>query len=357
MKNFIWLATAVLAASAAQAKTPKEEAAAAAAPQTVDSSLPSARAYTVRILKSCTPDAMDLLQRYSTAPGNYTFNEYGAGGLAITRTVDLGDPVDFMTYINGDSAYAVLRDLPTAVHESTHGYAGRTAWQAVVERQVKMVSGQKFLNYYVSPSSSFLVGTTATFPSLEIAPSVPNGLRADRYRYVDSEDTAMGTQALGIYGLLDELDGYLTGTRTALSVLTCGWEDAGLSADHWFGLFANVENGLVAHLEFRYFILHYLNYARDRHPEIYRGVMGNAEFRAAFRAIDGDFVKLRADYEREAAGLMERLSAKGVPARIDAEGIWFATRGQGRHKEKHAELDEALANPELKSLYDELMGG
>lgn len=59
--------------------------------------------------------------------------------------------------------------------------------------------------------------------------------------------------------------------------------------DDWFQ-YANLgANDRLAYAEFRYYILTYMLYAKDKHPDVYQGIVNNQEFKNAFKSVDNCF--------------------------------------------------------------------
>lgn len=69
--------------------------------------------------------------------------------------------------------------------------------------------------------------------------------------------------------------------------------------DAWKGFINSCENDRLAYAEFKYYMLHYLSYAKQRHPEAYQGIIGNREFCKAYSQAESSFVKLISAYEKD----------------------------------------------------------
>ncbi len=63
----------------------------------------------------------------------------------------------------------------------------------------------------------------------------------------------------------------------------------------WLQYFSEMYGTHYAYLEFKLFILNYLLYAKQYKPAIYNSIIGNANFKKAYKMIDANWTKLIAD--------------------------------------------------------------
>ena len=159
--------------------------------------------------------------------------------------------------------------LGTVVHEQLHGYTGSAGWK------------QEYI--YVGNGNSVTVSFTDVFDTAEMAAEIPEGLRTFRYDDYVSPDAepAMASRQFGPYGLLNEYAAYCWGMNNDLR-----------TADYFGDSPYSTTNTYVAFMEFRFYILRYMLYAKEHHPAVYQGVLNNASFREAFSAIDATFAPL-----------------------------------------------------------------
>ena len=173
----------------------------------------------------------------------------------------------------GAGAYSSMN---TAVHEQCHSFAN---------------TPHNYSEYiYTGNGNYIVVPYTETFPSKEMASSIPETLRTFRFgTYVDTDENSVpgmdpnleGTQQYGIYGLLNEFTAYCWGCNNDVALQDYLTENG---MDVW-----RKPNTLGSYIEFRYYILHYMLYAREHHPDIYQGILNNVEFRTAFSTVDALF--------------------------------------------------------------------
>ena len=172
---------------------------------------------------------------------------------------------------------STIGDLPgrlgTAVHEQLHGYTSSAGWK------------QEYI--YVGGGESVLVPFTTVFDTAEMAALIPEELRSFRYdTYVGEEASPiMASRQFGVYGLLDEYTAYCWGMNNDTIMAACFGDNP-----------YSINNTFVAYAEFRYYILRYMLYAKENHPEVYRGILDNEAFRKAFSATEDRFAGLAADY-------------------------------------------------------------
>jgi len=203
---------------------------------------------------------------------------------------------------------------------------------------------------------------TPVFPSREMAPSIAEKLRTFRFpKYVNNTSDVMGTQRLGIYSLLDEFNAYYHGTKAAHSFMPWYKSQKNQSPEIWQNFFITIDANMYAYMEFKFFILKYLMFARDNHPEIYDGIVKNSEFKKAFMAIDRNWQKLVNDYTETRKNLAGLLRTRGMEMIEDETTFRISTKtnrrsGTGwRHfREVHAMLARELEKDEYTTMIDTL---
>jgi len=257
------------------------------------------------------------------------------------------DGTDFMEYWDGGKDDQRWDSLNTIVHELAHGYMGELAdWDSVY--------------YYVSPTESNMVGVGEVYRTQAMVPSIPQELRTFRFSYVDTDDTMLGSQTQGAYGLLNEMTAYWVGTQASADMLPL-FEATAASAS-WQDFFNSVNGTLYGILEFRFFVLRYLMYAQEHEPAVYKDIMANKAFRKAFAAVDlraRDFVagwltKKPAIYEKiRKAGI--GISEKDSMVMLEAPGE--GSTGFGTFMDIYELLRLEMAKPAYTSLISLLYNG
>ena len=226
------------------------------------------------LLDNLDPDGAWILRASDTDYSNATHYVNGV-------KVEAAD--NFMRYFFSDmgSSFGVAagKTLSTAVHEECHGFTRLPATynQGKWNYQERIYTGQ---GKYIT------VAFTDTFPTEEMSRLLPANLRSSRYNTYVSEGASASANQQGIYGLLNEFAAYCWGMNTALKTF-----------DYVNGRSSNsYSNEFVSYAEFRFWILSYMLYARENHPEVYQGILDNDNFRLAFTAIDAEFAQIIQDF-------------------------------------------------------------
>lgn len=162
--------------------------------------------------------------------------------------------------------------IDTAVHEQCHDFTNN-AWNA--ER------------IYTGDGEYITVPFTSRFDTIEIVPDIPEQLRTFRFdTYVNIDEELLASRQHGAYGLLNEFTAYYWGMRSSVEL----W-------DYYKALGQRIgANVYPAYAEFRFYILRYMMYARDNHPDVYEAILANDAFREAFTFIDSSFGALVSDW-------------------------------------------------------------
>lgn len=193
------------------------------------------------------------------------------GAYLMRKTALRGD--DILMWWGGTSA--ITERLAAAVHEQCHAFASYNG-------------GWNREAIYLGDEKHIVVTKTDVFNSLKMAGSIPEDLRTFRYSYVGTPQKYLTSQVSGPYGLLDELTAYCWGTHVSVCLYDY-YAAKAESADQWVRYVQLLSSEYYAYTEFKYFILQYMLYAKENDPAVYNGIVNNAEFRAAYSAIDDRF--------------------------------------------------------------------
>lgn len=172
-----------------------------------------------------------------------------------------------------------LDRLSTAVHEQCHSFCEAPSGLCYSNIQSKYICA--YVQIYTGDGQSVRVPTTDVFPSSEMVDTVPESLKTFRFaNYIDG-DPAMASIQYGVYGMLDEFTAYCWGNQD--DILQKDFRSAiGRQKTSY-------SNSFLAYAEFRYYILHYMLYARKHYPDVYADILDNALFRQAFSTVDSKF--------------------------------------------------------------------
>ncbi len=238
------------------------------------------------LLERYSPTGMWIVRTYEAMPTTFVFGK-------TTSTVSSSG--DFASYFDSSAPERVVDDISTGVHEVYHALSFRLGYQLQAEaKATELVDAE---GHYVGGNASpTLVRYTAVFPAREMDATFPADARATfRYStYVSPSTERQGTQQDGVFGLLDEWTAYLHGGRTVVDFWPWVRDEAPRTREVYVKYRSRFQGIWESHGEFKLFILHYLVHARERRPDVYRGLMSNESFRRAFIAADDAWTALLA---------------------------------------------------------------
>lgn len=198
-------------------------------------------------------------------------------GAYIVRNSDEDDL--FFWFHGAETIGDGMNSLETAVHEQCHDFCGTDSGFMYSSIQGKYLSARERI--YTGDGQYIEVTFTDVFPASEMVGTIPDSLKTFRFdTYVDG-DPDMASIQYGIYGLMDEFTAYCWGNHNMVTQVSYR-QDTGLPA-------LPNSNEYLAYAEFRYYILHYMLYAKDHYPDVYTNILNNASLRSAFRTIDNKF--------------------------------------------------------------------
>ena len=119
------------------------------------------------------------------------------------------------------------------------------------------------------------------FKTEKMAPTIPSNLRTIRYDLYTSGESYSNSS--GAIGCLEEMTAYYYGLYASTHLI-----DYLLQYDDGSGFFnfaVDVANDQCAYVEFRFFILNYLIFARQYFPQTYNYLMASKEFVAAYTEV------------------------------------------------------------------------
>jgi hypothetical protein len=230
------------------------------------------RAFFLEALRAFSPSGYAILNGLETAPATVRYGSYA-------RSYDHGD---LYVYAKGSTRFEWAMATNTVVHEANHAYAFS---MAVAMRPELLAKGDAYYALYLD-GETVLVKRQSVFPSAEIAERIPARLRSRRYDYVAMRRAADSTQKYGVYGLLDEFNSYRLGTQAAYDMLRWYGTRPEQDGAGWAEMYSAIQGTFAAHVEFKYYILEYLRYAREAKPDVFDRIVGDPAFREAFTQVD-----------------------------------------------------------------------
>jgi len=314
----------------------------------------STRETLLKFLKDYSPDGYDIVNGYEKTP-----DEEIARHMTWKKKKD-----DFMEFVRGDSEKSVLGAVNMVVHETSHTYSALLALQLC--EKITGKTGSRCGSYHayrVGKGKTILVKRTAVFNTGEMADSIPPSLRTFRYKLYVSPDTnkggyVIGSKAFGVYGLLNEFDAYYHGNRAAFDMYPYYRDRMGPGPAKWHDYFSGVNRSFSAGLEFKFFILKYIQYAKNRHPDVYRAIMENRDFASAYLAVEKNHQDLVRDYYNVKKEVSAALGKEGYTFTEDDTNMFIGKAphrfGSSNHMRDYILLKGELEKEEYRTLVEEL---
>lgn len=242
----------------------------------------------------------------------------------------------------------IINSINTAIHEETHGYSFAYS------------KGYRHTAYFTGKKKAVHVTHTKVYRSKMMAGSIPKRLRTFRYNtYVAKPRANLASDVQGVYGLLNEFMAYQRGMNTTVLLFPyLRKQDADWGA--WKSYISGCENDRQAYGEFKYYILHYLYYAKKHYPDIYKGIMNNRQFCRAYKALEKNFRKCIRQYETDLEkvkaivaahpGYWLEVTEDEVMLRYDGDGT-----GIGRYTAEYEKLSKEVGKKKYKSIHNALV--
>ncbi len=267
------------------------------------------------------------------------------GAYVMQKQIAAGD--DICVWFSGQDR--IIDSIDTAIHEETHGYSFHYAGYRANQTA-----------YFVGKKKTIQVTHTKVYRSKIMARSIPKRLRTHRYNtYVAKPDANLASDVQGAYGLLNEFMAYQRGMNTMV-LLFPYLKKQGADWSAWQSYVSNGENGRQAYSEFKYYILHYLYYAKKHYPDVYRGIVNNRQFCRAYSTLEKNFRKCIKQYEKDLNKLKQILDANpGYWLEITDERIMlhndYGGIGMGRFTKDYRKLCKEISKKKYKSIHNALV--
>lgn len=299
----------------------------------------------LRYIRNYDPEGYDILKAYYKAPVEYEFEQVN---------ISLSDQADIRKYIDSSNQEVFMNSLNTVVHESCHGYTHHTVFRVLEKQNIPFEWGEHYSLFYIDKSEQMLVKHTNTFPSAELHGSLPDSLITSRYHTYIYPSSAISTQTIGIYGLLDEWHAYYHGTKNSVNQFPYYEIYAKNDYERWAAYFTGVHGTYLAYPEFKLYILHYLIQAEQNAPEVYEAILANDAFRDTFRRIDRLFGNLLDQYTQLKTKTLQDLMMAGVNCGEDEEFVFLGPMGYGNFRLTFDRLMLALETPHYRAMWERL---
>ena len=228
-------------------------------------------------------------------------SEYQRLPESFSLRTDLGSMSSFKTFTEFDFFHstdkiALLGELPTAVHEVNHGI---TNGKAYTECNRRGLQGLNNNYYFFTPSGNEILvrSNLRFFPTGRIIPLISQDKRSFRFdTYVEGNTS---TQTDGLLGLLDEFNSYAHSLATAYALKSSFMEIPGMELRHYISWRQEMHSYVQSYYEFKYFLLHYLLYAKTNERGLYADIKNSPDLMLAISTINSDFLKVIDQFNQE----------------------------------------------------------
>lgn len=242
----------------------------------------------------------------------------------------------------------IIDSIGTAIHEETHGYSHYYA------------KGYNKTAYFVGNKKTIHVTHTKIYQSKIMAGSIPKKMRTFRYNtYIAKPMANLSSNVQGAYGLLNEFMAYQRGMNTFVLLFPyLKKQDADWYA--WQSFISCCENDRQAYAEFKYYILHYLYYAKKHYPDVYKGIMNNRQFCRAYKVLEKNFRKCIKQYEKDLEKLKAIVAAHpGYWLEVTEDEVMLRDdnggSGTGRFTAEYEKLSKEVSKKKYKSIHNMLV--
>ncbi|MFT6826870.1 MAG: hypothetical protein ACI9Z3_000911 [Roseivirga sp.] len=295
-------------------------------------------------LDKYSPESSEMLRLLYSLPSSYQLN-----GI----TLNLSGEQSPSSWVSDNSEKGIMEALNTVVHESMHGLTSRLPYSLLkAQGDSEYTFKESYSAFYINKDSSFLVKHSPVFNSNKISNEIPKALRTFRFKpYITPRSNTLGSQANGIYGLMDEWNAYYFGTKAALDLFDYYKSKSNQNYEVYLDHVSNLAGTYYAYYEFKYFILKYLEYAKSNEKEIYDGIIANFEFRMAFTSINDRFSGLLNQFEERLATIAKLPESNTKDSVYEENGYYFINKtGVGLFTEEAEMLKTELDKPSLIAL-------
>ena len=293
------------------------------------------------ILSAHSKTGMGVMNLLDTLP-----QKFKIGSTTLTK----GGNKNWSRYIR--NPYDIASRLSTTVHETFHSVEGRLSYHLIVQNHTETFRwGDKYNSYFIDAERPMLVKRTVLYNSNELKDLIPEELREFRYKLYIADSGNLSSQVHGIYGLMEEWNAYYLGNRTGVDLYAYYLERAKKKPGDMLKYVSQVGGSYFAYYEFKYFILKYLENARENHREVYEAMMANSELRRAFTEIDTAFASLIEEFMQSLAQIETDLATfTDEKVRMRPGILFIGSGGTGFFQKEADQFKEALNDDALKEI-------
>ena len=254
-----------------------------------------------------------------------------------------GESIDF--WLMGSSSNAA--GLDTAVHEVFHSY---THTKGAYRKQAIYLGNGRDIYVDSYPSGVNI------FPTSTWAETLPSNLRTFRFSTYVSKSSSASANSNGPYGLLNEFAAYCWGMHDQLALFPY-YKSQGNSMNVWGQFVAACGNDRQAYAEFRFWILGYLNYAKNNNSAVYQYIINDRDFCDAYFAIKNKFESQIKTFNARCDEIVSLAAADGINAYFSGDYFWFGYNGRSTNYSEYSLLMDELSKSQYKNVEAALYAG
>jgi len=286
-----------------------------------DMSRLSARKFVRQVLQIYSPLHHEMLERYYKIPNK----------LELPNIVmQIGRPIDYIYYIADTSRKElILHSLPSAIHETAHNFGQRMAYYYLYEHRIPYNNVEdNYFAYWLDNRELVLINQPRTFPANEVAPFIDKKLRGERFSLmISNQNKSLLPQKNGAYGLLEEWYAYYHECLMAFNLRRIYEREVFMNdIRNWEDFFATYYESHTAYWEIKYYLLKYLEYSENVHPEIFKKITNDAQFRKVFARLDEQHQSLMLQFEKYKTSVFDLVGRLGYQVReqvIEGQDLLF----------------------------------
>lgn len=236
----------------------------------------------------------------------------------------------------------IVDSIGTAVHEQVHSF---TFAHGAYNKMAIYLGNKKYVT----------VNYTPVYKSKLMSRTIPVRLRTFRWEtYIGKPSKYLASNIDGVYGLLNEFSAYYWGMHTEVKLFDYLMKN-NASEEMWLNFVNACVNDRQAYAEFKYYILKYMEYAKQKYPNIYKQIVKNKSFINAYSSIEKKFAKEIQNFEKRIMPeLCGYLSQNGFDTEITGGYFYIKDEGGasgiGMMQEDYQKLIDEIAKLEAKKL-------
>ncbi|OHD54660.1 MAG: hypothetical protein A2Y33_02450 [Spirochaetes bacterium GWF1_51_8] len=260
----------------------------------------------------------------------------------------------YKDYVEGGKLSEQIESLPTVVHEMNHAFTGRYGY-LILQKTGGYDGDRTYYTFCIDENEAVLVDFGKTFPCKKLKDVIPAALRTSRFEtYIYPADEYMSTQQDGVFGLLDEYNAYYHDAMTVYSLFDFYHDEMKQDDATWTTYVGLCAGTYLAYAEFRYWILTYMIYAKDKQSAIYKDIIGNKLFRQVFTKIDARFTGLMTAIDKRLENVAEILNDMGYEAEYADGNFSIGGAAMGFERDSFDMLLKEMQKPAYKKMLTEL---